>query len=195
MLPEKHFFQSDAKALLSKAPVPLMAAVLAILIAPLTTEPVYDPQCHLNDSGVPGLDHKRVNTAAHHMPYKHAAGRCPDGRMRVDTPSIELRADNRYTVQIMPPDSDFTLNLETMLGHSKERLAIFLDKTDITALFETGDGVDYRYPADALALPTGRHWITVYQVHDAERWNKIGRWSIAVQAQSIDALAYSTLTD
>ena len=195
MLPGKHFFQSDAKALLSKAPVPLMAAVLAILIASLTTESVDGLSCHFNDSGVPDLDHTQVSSAPYRTPYKHSSKLCPDGRMRLGMSFIELRADNRHSVQIMPPDSGFTLKLENMAGRGEGRAAIFLDKTDITALFETGDGVEYCYPADALALPIGRHQITVYQVHNAEQWTEIGRWPISVQARSIDTPAYITLAD
>src|SRR6187399_55484 len=60
------------------------------------------------------------------------------------------------------------------------RLAVFIDRTDWTALFApTGEGLEYR--PRALMLPSGEHELVVYAVTPANVWTEQARFPLRVR--------------
>lgn len=72
------------------------------------------------------------------------------------------------------------LHLSRLLESEKETLAIFLDTTDITSLFNSKEKV-FRYSPQALALPSGEHTLVVYLVSAANQWKQIATFPLQVR--------------
>jgi hypothetical protein len=75
------------------------------------------------------------------------------------------------------------LRLSRPLDLAHERLAVVLERTDLSALFTVTPTVA-RYSATTLALPSGESELTAYVVTTAEGWKEIGRIPIRVRTRS-----------
>lgn len=90
------------------------------------------------------------------------------------TVTVSFAPENPLT-----PDETFELRLNRAVQKSEGRLAILLDRTDITGLFTVG-GDSLTYNGKLFALPVGESALTVYLVSPSEEWKEAARFTLRV---------------
>jgi len=78
------------------------------------------------------------------------------------------------------PKELIALRLSRIVEPSEGALAVFVDQTDITSLFNSTPKA-LNYASNSLPLPTGENILIVYLVSPANEWNEIGRFSLVVR--------------
>ena len=98
----------------------------------------------------------------------------------------ELTVSARFgSGQLIGPKDHIELKLNRPLAASEGKLAVFIGRTDITALLETQpDAVGY---TPRLPLPAGESEVTVYLVSADQRWNEVARLQLRVADLTTDA--------
>lgn len=80
------------------------------------------------------------------------------------------------------PDTSIQIELSKSLA-ANEKIAITIDKTDITALFErTGDR--FVYNAKVLPLADGKSTVTVFLIPTSNVWKEVARFGLTVASPS-----------
>ena len=77
------------------------------------------------------------------------------------------------------PDTPIELRLSRELSVNEGRIAITIDRADVTSLFIV-DGARFVYSPSLVPLPLGESKVVVYRVGDDNGWHKIGRFTLHV---------------
>lgn len=87
------------------------------------------------------------------------------------------------------------LGLSRELKPTDGRLAVFVDHTDLTALFEQSAG-RLTYAPGSLPLPSGEHQLIVYLVSPEGTWTEKGRFPIRVRLRGgLDRVSFQPALD
>lgn len=78
---------------------------------------------------------------------------------------------------------EISITLDSLPDIGADRLAFFLDNTDLTAFF-VNDGETFTYPAGSPPLPPGQNEIIVFLIQDTEDWQEIARLPVSVLTDS-----------
>ena len=77
------------------------------------------------------------------------------------------------------PDTPIELRLSRDLNANEGRIAIIIDRADVTSLFIV-DGPRFVYSPSLVPLPLGESHVIVYLVSDDNGWHEIGRYLLRV---------------
>jgi hypothetical protein len=89
------------------------------------------------------------------------------GAFRVET--------NLPATGAVPRDIALRLTFSRAVVRPAERVAVFIDRTDVTALFRLGSGT-LGYERGVVLLPRGRHELVVYLIETASgKWTEVAR--------------------
>ncbi len=97
-------------------------------------------------------------------------------RARAQTPSPTFSVTNNLPAgQAIPRDGALELTFSRPLLRPAERVAVFIDRTDVTGLFRSGPrGMSYE--RGVILLPRGEHELVVYLVETGSgRWTRVAR--------------------
>ncbi|HXI13017.1 MAG TPA: hypothetical protein VNM92_10260 [Thermoanaerobaculia bacterium] len=99
-----------------------------------------------------------------------------------DDPAITA---NFTAQQHLPSNTPIELRLNRPLESTEGRLALFVDKTDVTALFTALPG-RLVYQGERYPLPAGEHEVIVYLVSPEGSWKEIGRFPDTSRLLEVD---------
>jgi hypothetical protein len=99
----------------------------------------------------------------------------PGGAVGQDTPPPLRVTTNLSAEDAVARDAPIEVTLSRSLLRPAERLAVFIDRTDVTGLFRaSAQGMSYE--RGVILLPRGRHELVVYLVEPGSgRWTEVAR--------------------
>jgi hypothetical protein len=89
------------------------------------------------------------------------------------------------------PDTPIELRLSRELNKNEGRIAIMIDRSDVTSLFIV-DGPRFVYSPSLVPLPLGESQLAVYLIGDDNGWHAIGRFTLRVLKERAAELATPT---
>jgi hypothetical protein len=94
----------------------------------------------------------------------------------------ELNVSASFTKkEWVTPTELIGLRLSRPLEAAEGTLAVFIDQTDVSSLFNSSDK-RLKYSPQALQLPSGEHVLVVYLVSGGGEWKEIARFPLRVKA-------------
>jgi hypothetical protein len=93
---------------------------------------------------------------------------------------ITLTDSNIPTEEWIEPQTSITLTFDRLPAAGEGQIAILLDKTDLSGLFQPAGESGLVYAADGPPLPPGSHELIIYRVRDPSEWEEITRLPIKV---------------
>ncbi|MCP5424758.1 MAG: hypothetical protein H6970_06775 [Gammaproteobacteria bacterium] len=97
---------------------------------------------------------------------------------------ITLTNSNLPEEQWIEPQTAITLTFDRLPSPDEGQLAILLDKTDLTSLFQRSGESELVYSSDGPPLQSGSHELIVYRVRNASEWEEITRVPVNVLTPS-----------
>src|SRR6478736_4752812 len=81
----------------------------------------------------------------------------------------DLRVTASFSQRVVAPDESIALSLSRTLNSSEKRVAVFLNNTDVSSLFELTQR-RLKYNAQLWPLPAGDSTLVVYLVSRDDQW-------------------------
>ena len=98
----------------------------------------------------------------------------------------DLGVTASFSQRVVAPDESIALSLSRPLNSSEMRVAVFLNNTDVSSLFELTQR-RLKYNAQIWPLPVGDSPLVVYVVTRDDQWRELARLSLRVRAAEVES--------
>ena len=99
---------------------------------------------------------------------------------------VDLAVTGSFSQRVVASDESIVLTLNRLLNSSEKRVAVFLNNTDVSSLFELTQR-RLKYNAQTWPLPVGDSPLVVYLVTRDDQWRELTRFSLRVRAAEVES--------